>query len=132
MHKKILLIEDDVNILYGLQAKFSSEGFEVFTSQGIETIEDLRRIIKDYKINYIILDIILPKFDGFTVLHEIKADHAITKLPVFIFSNLSDKDTKEKCERLGAENFFVKEDFVLDDFVEKIKKIINNREKNKL
>lgn len=132
MNKKILIIEDDVNILYGLQAKFSSEGFMVFTSQGVDSIEEIKRKIKDFGIDYIILDIVLPKLDGFMVLHEIKADSKTGNLPVFIFSNLSDKDTKEKCDRLGAEHFFVKKNFILDDFVKKIEKIITNREKNKL
>lgn len=132
MDKKIFIIEDNVNFLYGLRAKFSSEGFAVFTANGNESLIELKRKITDSGAGYIILDIVLPKFDGFEVLHTLKADDHTSKIPVFIFSNLDDKDTREKCERLGAEHFFKKHEMMLDEFVQKIIKIINNREKTKL
>lgn len=132
MSKRIFIIEDDVNVLYGLQAKFSSDGYSVHTSTGLENINELINQIKSTETEYLILDIYLPKFDGFEVLKAIKSDHDITKLPVYVFTSLSDKDTREKCEKLGAAHVFVKKDLMLDDFVIKIKKIIENREKTKL
>jgi len=132
MNKKIFIIEDNVNFLYGLQAKFSSEGFTIATANGNESLIELKRKVAESGAEYIILDIVLPKFDGFEVLHTLKADDHTAKLPVFIFSNLDDKDTREKCEKLGAEQFFKKHELMLDEFVQKIIKIINNREKIKL
>ena len=132
MCKRIFIIEDDVNILAGLQAKFSSEGYLVFTSAGLENIHELIKKITESYVACVILDIVLPKFDGFEVLQAIKADDKICKIPVFIFTNLADKDTRHKCDILGAAHVFVKNEFMLDDFVTKIIKIINNREKVKL
>jgi len=132
MSKRIFIIEDDVNVLYGLQAKFSSDGFAVFTSGGTEKMEELIQKIKSMEADYIILDIILPKVDGFEVLAKIKSDDNLAKLPVFVFTSLSDNDTKKKCETLGAAHVFVKNELMLDAFVEKVKKIISNREKVKL
>lgn len=132
MEKSIYIIEDDVNILYGLQAKFGSEGFKTFGNKGTEKIEDIVRQIRLARPNYIVLDLILPSVDGFDLLKEIKSDDKLASAPVFIFSNLSDKDTKDKCETLGAEHYFVKADFNIDEIITKIKKIIENREKTKL
>ena len=132
MSKRIFIIEDDANISAGLQAKFSSDGYTVFASSGTENIQELKSKIKIAKTEYVILDIILPETDGFEVLYEIKADHDISKIPVFIFTSLADKDTKKKCETLGAAHVFIKGKLMLDDFVIKVKKIIDNREKVKI
>jgi len=128
MAKKILLIEDDVNLLYGLQAKFSVEGFSVATDAGSEKEEILEKI-RALKPDYVILDIILPRVDGFEVLKEIKTNPQFTGLPVYIFTNLSDDDSRERAAKLGADLYLLKIDFNLDEFVEKFKKIISNAEK---
>ena len=123
--KKIFIIEDDANLLYGLQAKFRVEGFEVFIDQGIAQAETLAKL-KAVKPDYVILDIILPKIDGFDLLAEIKADQAIAKIPVFIFTNLSDSESRRKGEALGADFYLIKSDFNLDQFIEKFNKITAN------
>lgn len=129
-NKKILIIEDDANLLYGLQAKFRVEGFEVITDEGADETEAMEKI-KILKPNFIILDIILPKINGFQMLAKIKADPAISKIPVFIFTNLSDSDSRQKGAALGADFYLIKTELNLDEFVAKFKKIIENKEKNK-
>lgn len=126
MNKKILIIEDDTNILSGLQAKLRVEGLEVLINNGTDEISYVINKINTEKPDYIILDLLLPKIDGFELLSAIKAGDHGAKTPVFIFTNLADKDSQEKCNRLGAEHYFIKSDFNFDDFVEKIKKIISN------
>ena len=127
-NKKILIIEDDANLLYGLQAKFRVAGFEVITDEGADKTEAMEKI-KVLKPNYIILDIILPKINGFQMLAEIKANPVISKIPIFIFTNLSDSDSRQKGADLGADFYLIKTELNLDEFVEKFKKIIANREK---
>lgn len=129
-NKKILIIEDDANLLYGLQAKFRVENFEVITDEGADKTEAMEKI-KALKPDYIILDIILPKINGFNMLSDIKADPAISKIPVFIFTNLSDSDSRQKGAALGADFYLIKDELNLDEFVAKFKKIIENKEKNK-
>jgi len=126
--KKILIIEDDANLLYGLQAKLRVEGFETITDEGADKTEVLGKI-KTLKPDYIILDIILPKINGFNLLSEIKADPAISKIPVFIFTNLSDNDSRQKGADLGADFYLIKSELNLDEFVAKFKKIIANKRK---
>ena len=129
-NKKILIIEDDANLLYGLLAKFRVEGFDVVTDEGANKTEAMEKI-KVQKPNYIILDIILPRINGFQMLAEIKADPAISKIPIFIFTNLSDNDSRQKGAELGADFYLIKTELNLDEFVAKFKKIISNKEKNK-
>ncbi|MDP2708434.1 MAG: response regulator [bacterium] len=128
MGKKILIVEDDANLLYGLQAKLRVAGFEVMTDEGADQPEVLEKI-KALKPDYIILDLILPRLDGFELLSEIKSEQEISKIPVFIFTNLSDSDSRQKGKNLGADFYLIKTDFNLDEFVEKFKKIIGNLEK---
>jgi DNA-binding response OmpR family regulator len=130
MSKKIFIVEDDVTLLSSLQAKFSVEGFNVIVNNGAGDVNEIIKLLKTSIPDLIILDLILPKVDGFEVLGAVKATETINKIPVFVFSNLSDNDSKEKCARLGAEQYFIKSDFNLDQFIEKIKKIITNRSKN--
>lgn len=125
--KKILIIEDDANLLYGLQAKFRVEGFKTITDEGSDKAGVMEKI-KTLKPDYIILDIILPGIDGFDLLAEIKANPGTSKIPVFVFTNLSDSDSRQKCEKLGADFYLIKVEFNLDEFVAKFQKIIANRD----
>ena len=127
-NKKILIIEDEANLLYGLQAKFRVAGFEVITDEGADRVEVMEKI-KMLKPDYIILDIILPRIDGFDLLAEIKADPEISMIPVFIFTNLSGADSRRRGQELGADFYLIKSELNLDEFVAKFKKIIDNREK---
>jgi len=129
MIKKIHIIEDNVNILGGLQAKFSSLGMEVSISDGSGDIEHIMRAIIKIKPHYIILDLILPLVEGLEILQSIKANENIHSIPVFVFSDFSENDLKNKCLNLGADYYFVKNEFNLDQFVDKVIRIINNREK---
>ena len=129
MNKKTFIVEDDANLLYSLQAKFSLVGVEVETNSGNTGISELINDIKKAKSNFIILDLILPKIDGFEILKTIKKDDDLTNLPVFIFSSLGDEDSKSRALELGAKYYFVKNDFNVDEFVDKILKIVNNANK---
>lgn len=128
MSQKILIIEDEANILYALQAKFSVAGYRVKTlADG--TLEEIINKIKLYGPDYIILDMILPQVHGSKILAEVKADQEIANIPVFVFTDLSRADGKTRGLDLGAEQYFIKNDFRIDDFVARVIKIINNKEK---
>ena len=129
MGKKIFIVEDDVTLLSSLQAKFSVEGFNVIVHNGASDLSEITKLLRTSLPSLIILDLVLPKVDGFELLAAIKADDNISNIPIFVFSNLSDNDSKEKCKNLGAEQYFVKSDFNVDQFIEKIKKIMINKEK---
>lgn len=128
-YNRIYIIEDDINILSGLSAKFHVSGFEVKGHSGDSSMENIITDIKLYQPQYIILDLILPKVDGFKLLHEIKASDILNNIPVIIFTDFSENDFKTRSLRIGADYFFVKTDFQIDEFVSKIMQIIKNRKR---
>lgn len=129
MDKKIFIIEDDSNILYSLEASFSAEGLEVTTSEGDEEMDEIMENIGDFAPDYLILDVILPKLDGFEIIKKIKEDSEMADLPIFVFSDISDEDSRSRSLEMGADYFFPKEDFDAYEFAEKVKKIMANQER---
>ncbi len=118
---KILIIEDDP-FLQGLEAsKLTKDGYDILVaSSGDEAMQK----INEAGINLILLDLVLPNFDGFQVLEKIRATDAIKALPVIVFSNLSEASDVTKAQKLGATDFMVKSNFTLDELAERIKTII--------
>jgi DNA-binding response OmpR family regulator len=127
--QKIFILEDDVNILYGLESQLSASDFVVESSEGEEEPEELLNNMRKFAPDYLILDLILPKLDGFDIIKRIKADDELSDLKIFIFTDLSDEDSKRRSLDIGAEYYFIKEEFDTYEFAEKVRKIINNQEK---
>lgn len=127
MARKIFIIEDDANMLSSLKAKLSVDGFKVEVDSGTEELEVILNKLKIFSPEFIILDLVLPKVDGFSILQKLKADVNFSHIPVFVFTNLSDSDTKSRSSELGADFYFIKDELSLDDFINKIKKIIENK-----
>lgn len=128
-NKKIFIIEDDADLLYGLESQFVADDFEVESSFGNEDIEELLDRLRDFAADYVILDLILPKLDGFEIIKRIKADEELSEKQIFIFTDLSDEDSRQRSLELGADYFFFKEDFDSFSFAEKVKKIIASQSK---
>jgi DNA-binding response OmpR family regulator len=129
MKKSIFIIEDDINIAKGLQVNLNASGFEAEVNRGGETeIEDLVMEIKKVDADIVILDLILPKLDGFEIIKAIRADDEISDIYVFVFTDVSDEDSRARGLAIGANQYFLKNDFSVAEFAEKVKKIMDNRE----
>ena len=128
MNKKIFIIEDDINSCSALTAKFNIFGFKVvsFVDRQILVITNK---IKSYQPNLIILDLILSSVDSLELLSALRADEQLVKIPIFIYSEQKTVEEKERAINLGAEQFFDKNKFTLDEFVERAVRIIKNKEK---
>jgi len=72
----------------------------------------------------ILLDIILPKKDGFEVLKWLKADPKTADIPIIILTNLSDISSVQQALELGANSYLVKADFHLDDVIKKVEQTL--------
>jgi len=120
--KKILIIEDDSFLLQMYSTKFELEGFVV--ESALDGSRGLA-LAKKIKPSVILLDLLMPKMDGFEVLQAIKADEEIKDIPVIILSNLSQREEVKKCFDLGAEDYLIKAHFVPAEVINKIKKLIN-------
>lgn len=119
---KLLLIEDDPFIREMYISKMEQEGYEVLVS---EDGESAFKTIKSEKPDLILLDIVLPKMDGFTLLRKIKEDKDVKDLPVIILSNLGHKNDIKKGLSLGADEYIVKSHYTPSEVLEKIKKVLN-------
>ena len=119
---KILLIEDDPLLLNMYAAKFELENFNVVTAEDGEKGLKLATSISP---DIILLDILLPKINGFEVLKLLKENEEVKNIPVILLTNLSQKDEVKQGLSLGAEDYLIKAHFMPSEVVEKIKKIIN-------
>lgn len=122
MAKKILIIEDDLVLQKSLKEYLSSEGFEIKCASDGE--EGIQKAIAE-KPDLILLDIILPKKDGYEVLQEVKANPEISHIPVVLLTNLDGITDVEKALELGATTYLVKADYKLEEVTEKVKEILN-------
>ncbi len=127
--RKIFIIEDDANILYGLESQFSAADFEVEVSEAEEDEEELLSMLREFEPDYVVLDLILPKVDGFELLKKVKSDSELRDKEIFIFTDLSDEDSRQRSLEMGADYVFFKEDFDTFQFAEKVIKIVKNQEK---
>lgn len=119
--KKILIIEDEATLQKALQDYLIAEGFEVVSAlDGEKGLE----IAKRDKPDLVLLDIILPKKDGYEVLKELKADESTKAIPVILLTNLGSPSDIERALSAGATTYLVKSDYKLEDVVNKIKESI--------
>ena len=121
MSKTILLVEDEPALQKVAGEILRQEGF-IFKSaiDGEEAII----IIKTDKPDLVLLDLILPKKDGFEVLKEMKADTQTKDIPVIILTNLEGTQDVERALELGAMNYLVKANYELVDIVKRIKDVL--------
>ena len=116
--QKILIIEDEATLQKALQEVLTAEGYEILSAlDGLRGLEMARQENPDI----ILLDIILPKMDGFEVLKELKGEEKTESIPVVILTNLSDVSDVQKALDLGATTYLVKADFSLEDVIKKVK-----------
>lgn len=120
-NQQILLVEDDTFLSNIYKTKFEMEGYEVITATDGESG---LAIAKSKKPSLILLDILLPKMDGFSVLKELKADDSVKEIPVILLTNLGQKDDVSKGLELGASDYLIKAHFKPSETVEKVRKLI--------
>lgn len=115
----VLIIEDDRFLVKAYEVKMKGMGFRVDVAHdGEEGIEK----IKENKPDIILLDLIMPKMDGFDVLEEIKKHKEWKKIPVLILTNLGQEDDRKRGLALGAKDYIVKADYSLAQIVDIVKK----------
>ncbi len=115
---KILFVEDEPTLQKELNEILQQEGFKIISAfDGNEGLK-LARLERP---NLILLDLILPKKDGFEVLKELKADEKMKDIPVIVLTNLEGVGDVEKALELGATTYLIKANYKLEDVVTKIK-----------
>ncbi len=116
--KKVMIVEDDEHISKVYEIKFRIEQLEVSVARDGE--EAVVKITTEQP-HVIMLDLMLPKKDGFWVLEEIKKNPATASIPVIVFTNLGQESDRHRAIALGAIEYLVKVDYPLQKVVDKIK-----------
>ena len=120
-NKKVLIVEDDPFIADVYVLKLESEGYDVETAE--DGLIGLKKI-KQKKYDIILLDILMPNIDCFKVLEQIKMNPEVSKIPVVILTNLSQKKDIQKGLDLGATDYIIKTKFTPSEVVKTINKVL--------
>jgi DNA-binding response OmpR family regulator len=120
MPKKILIVEDEKMIVKPLDMKLKLSGFDTKVANDGE---EAMAILDKEKFDLILLDLMMPKMDGFGVLAEMKKRGDMT--PVIVATNLNQEGDISKALELGVSNYYVKADTSLSDIVENVKNALN-------
>lgn len=119
--KKVLFIEDEMKLQKTLEKVFIGEGIELISAHdGASGLN----LAEEKKPDLILLDLILPKKDGFEVLLELKENPRVSNIPVIVLTNLEGARNVEKALSLGAYTYLVKANYSPSEIIEKIKEIL--------
>lgn len=121
MHK-IIIVEDDPMIAEIYQRKFLDSGFEVLMA---ENGEKVLVTLKKQTVDVVLLDLVMPGMDGFEVIENLRKGNYDPNIKIIVFSNLSQKEDKERARELGANGFIVKSDYTPNDLVKEVERLAN-------
>lgn len=129
MNKKpiLLLVEDEEILLRALYILFHGQEYTIASATDGDTAVKMAQRLKP---DIVLLDLLLPKMDGFGVLKIFKSDPNLKNIPIIVLSNLGDTSDKEKAKLLGADDYFVKADTKLPLLADKIKNILSQKHEN--
>jgi|WetSurMetagenome_2_1015567.scaffolds.fasta_scaffold11916_6 DNA-binding response OmpR family regulator len=119
--KTVLIVEDDKPMVDLLTDKFGFSGFQVMMAKDGE--EGLRLALSKHP-DIILLDIVMPKLDGLSMLRKLKEDGWGSLVPVVILTNLSDNEKLAEALEIGVVEYMVKAEVKISDVVSKVKKIL--------
>lgn len=119
--KTILFIEDESVLQKTLGDFLTKEGYEMMSAlDGEAGLALAQKKIPDL----ILLDLILPKVNGFEVLEKLKQDEKTKNIPIIITTNLEDMNSVQRAIESGADTYLVKANYSLKEVAEKIRKIL--------
>lgn len=118
--KTVLLIEDDAFLTEILSQKLQAKGCAFF---GVNDGDEAISFLKNRKPDIIILDIVLPRMDGYEIIETLKSREDTKEVPVIFLSNLGDREEIEKGKELGADKFLVKSSMSIDQVVSEVARV---------
>lgn len=122
--KKILIVEDDPFLAEMYVSKLSKESdFRIDSAtDGEMALQKIKEMMPDL----IILDLVLPKINGFEVLKTVKNDQTFKNIKILLLSGLGEEEDVRKGLRLGADAYLIKSHFTPTEVVEKVKELLAN------
>ncbi len=122
--KKILLVEDDEILRDVYKHFFEKSGFWVYTANNGP---DAVAFTENQEFDAVVLDIIIPGFDGFAVLRKIRENQKTAKLPVMMMTNLDEDKYVTRALKLGANEYLIKANTTPQVAVEHLKTVIGKK-----
>ena len=124
--KRILIIEDEKALQEVLRDRLIEEGFEVM--EALDGDEGIRKM-QEFTPDLLLLDIILPRKDGFFVLNALRKKDIKKHIPIIVITNLADEPNLEKIQSyfLDSDHCLVKSDTSLAEIIEFIKKTLTHK-----
>lgn len=119
--KRILLAEDDRFLRKAAEATLKQHGFDVLTATDGE---EALRLARAERPDLILLDLIMPKLQGFEALRALKADPATRAIPVIVLSNLGQSQDVQQTIEAGAAAYFVKANLSLQELVRRVDAVL--------
>lgn len=120
MAKKILLVEDEPTIIEIYKTAFEAKGFEIDSAKLGETA--LQKLEEGPKPDIVLLDLVLPDMNGIDILKKMREKEETKDIYVFILTNYSSKEIREKGFDLKVEDYITKADHTPNEIVEIVKK----------
>ncbi len=122
--KKVLIVEDEEFLVRSLKDNLEVEGCSVDVAvNGEEAIER----VKANQPDIVLLDLLMPKKDGFYVLEELKKNPTWKLIPVIVLSNLGGDEEIKKALEMGADDYFVKSQHPIEEVIEKVKEYLEGK-----
>lgn len=118
----IYLVEDDSFISGMYQTKLKNAGYTVDIATDGETAWN--RLQQDPLPDLVLLDVVLPKKDGFEILEDLRKDAKTKDLAVILLTNLGQKPDIERGIKLGADDYIIKAHYTPSEVMEKIEKVL--------
>lgn len=122
MNKEILMVEDD-NFLREIFAKQLVSNTD-YKFVGVSNAEEAFKYMEDNTPNIIILDLVLPRINGYEILEKIRSNPRTKDVPVIIFSNLYEKKDIERASELGIVDFMIKSNNSIEELIDRVKSIL--------
>lgn len=120
----VLIVEDEDFLVRALEDNLVAEGCKVdIAKNGEEAVEKIGK----NKPGLVLLDILMPKRDGFYVLEEIKKNPEWKLIPVIVLSNLGEDTSIKRALEMGADDYFVKSQHPIEEVIERVKDYLEGR-----
>ena len=121
MGKHIVVADDDQDAVETIRLRLEANGYQVSTTMGERTVSDLLKVKPDL----VLLDIMMPGVDGFSIIREIKRDPTLSQIPVIIVSG---KPKEAMAELFGPEGIagYITKPYDANDLLAQVKKILGS------
>jgi DNA-binding response OmpR family regulator len=120
---KIMLLEDDRDMYSLLSTLLELEGYEVIQAgemEGIQTVEDMIRLVRQESPTLVLMDVYMDQIDGFELLHALRQEPELSQMHILMSSGI---DFSERAKREGADGFLLKP-YMPEELIQRVRAVL--------